>query len=203
MDNLLIFVNRPVRAYNNPDGRTPTDTTRGVCALQQGELQQWPNLPTKESKISNMNESRGASDPERFETDRLNDLDRIGNKRRAVAEPKQPIAFYISALLIAFGTILIVPYGKSLFSFLLLFSLAFGPLALAMLPMWFWRNSTSQFLLAFAAIAYAVWFLSVYLFVQTARDAMAVLLFGYVGPIASPFILVICGISGLLHKWTD
>jgi hypothetical protein len=163
-------------------------------------MQPKPNQPTKGT---NVNETRGSAEPMHFESDRLNDIDREVNKRLAVADPLQPIALYVSVLLVAVGTCLILPFAKSFYVFLLLFSFVFAPLVIAMLPMWFWRNVMSQFVLTLAAIAYAIWFLSIYLIVWNARDAMAVVLFSYVGPIAIPFLLVACGISLPFHLWRN
>ena len=159
--------------------------------------------PNQSTKGTNMNETRGGTEPMLFESDRLTDIDREVNKRLAVADPTQPFALYISVFLVAVGTFLILPFAKSLYVFLLFFSFVFGPLVIAMLPMWFWRNLMSQLVLTFAAIAYAVWFLSIYLIVRNARDAMAVVLFSYVGPIATPFLLVAFGISLPFHLWRN
>lgn len=153
--------------------------------------------------MPNVKKPRGAAEPIRFDSDRLNDLDRKAYAKRSIADPRHPIAFYISVLLVAVGTLSLVPLYKSLHTSLLASCFAFGPLVLAMLPMWFWRNSMSQFLLTVAAIAYGVWFLLIYLFVMQARDSMAYILFAYIGGIATPFLLVICWISGLIQLWSD
>ncbi|MCC6509268.1 MAG: hypothetical protein IT423_09185 [Pirellulaceae bacterium] len=160
-----------------------------------------PNHPTTKTDDANVNEIRSVAAPMQFESDRLNDLDRKVNNARRVADPTPPIAFYIAATLVAVGTFLILPFAESFHAFLMFFSFAFGPLVLAMLPMWLWRNFMSQLILIFAAIAYAAWFLLIYLLVRNARDAMAVVLFSYIGLIASPFLLVICGISLTFHLW--
>jgi len=162
-----------------------------------------PYQPTKKTEDTNVNETRGISAPMQFESDRLNDLDRKVNNARLVADPTQPIAFYITGILVAVGAFSLLPFAKSIYVFLLLFSFTLGPLVLTMIPMWLWRNLMSQLILILAAIAYAVLFLMIYLLVRNARDAMAVVLFFYVGPIASPFLLVICGISLPFHLWRN
>lgn len=114
-----------------------------------------------------------------------------------------PFAFYLAGALVALGAFLILPYAKTLNLFLFVFSFAFGPLVLAMLPMWFWRSLMSQLVLMFAAIAYSVWFVLVYLTIRNARDPMAATLIFFVGPLASPFLLVLCGISLLCNLYRD
>jgi hypothetical protein len=112
-----------------------------------------------------------------------------------------PFAFYLASFFVVAGSILIIPFSKSLYVFGLFFSFVFSPLVLAMLPMWYWRNYKSQLTFLFASIAYAVWFLTVYFVVRNARDAMAVVLFAYVGPIASPILLLFCGLALAFHLW--
>jgi hypothetical protein len=125
------------------------------------------------------------------------------NEMRGVADPMPPIAFYITGTLISLGLFLILREVKSFsVSFFLPLLFTFGPLVLAMLPMWFWRNLMSQFILIFAAIAYAIWFLFIYMYVMmSSKPGEASIVFFYVGPFASPFLLVICGISLLFHQW--
>jgi len=118
---------------------------------------------------------------------------------RHIVDSMLPIAFYIGGITVAVGAVLILPMAKSLFAFLMLFSFVFGPLLIAMIPMWFCRTMMSQIILILAAIAYAVWFFYIYWDVYNARDSMAVLLLLYVGPIATPFLLVLCIISLLFH----
>lgn len=124
-------------------------------------------------------------------------------EKRRVAARSHPFAFYLASFFVVAGSILISSFSKSLFVFGLFFLYIFSPLVLAMLPMWYWRNYKSQLTFLFASIAYAVWFLTVYFVVRNARNAMAGVLFAYVGPIASPFLLLFCGLALAFHLWRD
>jgi len=119
---------------------------------------------------------------------------------RHIADSMLPIAFYIGGITVAVGTVLILPMAKSLYLFFMLFPFVFGPLLIAMIPMWFCRSIKSQKILILAAIAYAVWFFYTYWFVSNARDGGAIIVLFLVGFFATPFLLVLCTISLLFHR---
>lgn len=150
-----------------------------------------------------MKDKRGSEGPILFESDRLTDLDREANAKLFTVHRTQPIAFYVAGIVVAVGAFLIFPFARSFELFLFVFACVFGPLVLSMIPMWFWRNTVSQLILTFAAIVYAVWFLLIYSMVRNARDAMAVLMFFYVGLVASPFLFVIGVFALPFHLWRN
>ena len=118
---------------------------------------------------------------------------------RHIADSMLPIAFYIGGITVAVGTVLILPMAKSLYLFFMLFPFVFGPLLIAMIPMWFCRSMKSQKILILAAIAYTVWFFLIYWLVYNAGGGIAVIGFFFVGTYATPFLLVLCTISLLFH----
>ena len=117
---------------------------------------------------------------------------------KGVAKPMLPIAFYICGTIVVIETFLISRIHSGFFPW---FPHLFGPLLIAMIPMWFCRNLISQAILIFAAIAYGVWIFHNYWFVIHADNPMASIAFAYAPRIASPILFVLCSIALTIHLW--
>lgn len=117
------------------------------------------------------------------------------------SDQNHPTSFFVSVAVVRIGTLLVCLHADGLVTAIDFFPFTFGPLLLAWIPMWMFRTTRCQRMLVFASLAYAIWFLYVYVDVfHLHPDANSVIGRLFVGFYSFPVLLILCFIAGLMHR---
>jgi hypothetical protein len=115
-------------------------------------------------------------------------------------ERSPPVAFMASLVIVIIGTLMVCGRANGFLGGLFFLPFLFGPLMLAWIPMWICRSERSQGVFLLANLAYAIWFLYVYLDVfHFHPDANSVIGLLFVGLYSLPILLCLCVIAIAIH----
>ena len=131
-----------------------------------------------------------------------------GNQQDTGSHRPQPnsgrerrVAFNLTAIVIAVGTIMLCIPSPNFFGGVFVVPFALGPLFLSLALAKRWRDRVSQIAISAGTLAYAVWFVYVYLTNFLSADPQAGIPLLFIGIWAMPVMACVWGIAAACHYW--